>query len=364
MLNFPFIRFIYSYNYNGKNFNYNLFKKKNYLNNGNSISQNNYYKNKIYIFKFQERIKLFNIENSYFSRINSFNGNGGVIYSTLKEKEFKLNNCIFYSCSCTSSGGCIYIMNKNNIKLLKVCVSYCFSKYNQFAFILSNFDHFYNLLSINNCFKNNDGINTFYTQSGNVSLINYNCSYNFNKCYSGMCISFPTELYSNYCTIVDNYVSSYIILYFKSGKNVIVSYYNIINNNSPKGHGVITATSSKIVFNNLILINNENTLFSFTYCEKSEINNCQINHLIKKIFNGNNIFIFNLKINIIINTFLIIHYSTKYCSGDYLNIEFTKIKFFHNYYNFNLLIFFYLLIIFIFFPKIKNLFFLFIKKKL
>ena len=272
--------------------------------------------------KDEERIKLKNyiFEYSYFSRINTINGNGGIIYLKHQKIDIKFKNCIFYYCSCTEWGGVIYIENGNNIELLKISVSYCFASQCQFAYIETKNNSFYHLLSINNCYNNTNGSFNSWIIGGNISLINYNSSKNINNCGSGIFIYFPYKFNSIFCTIIDNYVSDHSIIWLQSNENNYLSYYNIINNNSPSDCGIIYVYSGKYYLNNSILLNNKNTLFFTNNDGTLEIQNCQINHL-NELFKGN-IITNNLQLNKKLNSLFIIHYSTKYCSGNYLNYEF------------------------------------------
>ena len=91
---------------------------------------------------------------------------------------------------------------------------------------------------------------------GNISLTNYNCSKNINKWCSCIDIHGPDKFYSIYCTIVDNYVSCNTIIHLYSYKNNYLSYYNIVNNNSPN-RGLITVCSGKYQLKNSIFLNNK-----------------------------------------------------------------------------------------------------------
>ena len=75
------------------------------------------------------------------------------------------------------------------------------------------------------------------------------------------------------CTIIDNYISSEIIIYLEGKENNYLSYYNLINNNSP-------CDCIIYVWDGKYQLNNKNSLF-YTNGNKGklEIYNCKINHL-------------------------------------------------------------------------------------
>ena len=303
--------------------------------------------NKDYIFNGIERFNSFIAEHCFFNRINTINSNGGIIYSSYPEKKLKVKSCIFYICSCDGQGGAIYFVGYNNIELLKICVNDCFASYAQkFAIIYSKLNNSHNLISITNCYKNNGCWDLLFLDGGNITLSYYNSSNNKNRECSGVGIHSPEKIQSIYCSIIDNYVSHERIIYIIYNEMNELSYYNIINNNSPKD-GIVMIQSGKCILNNSILLNNQDTLFYSN--GKLEIYNCKINHLNQLFFGDiitNNLdFTNNNK-----NTIIIYHYSTKYCYADYLKNEFTKIILFKN---INQLVFIFIFLI-IFNFRIKN----------
>ena len=294
--------------------------------------------NNNYILNKNERINFYKIESSYFNKINTLDGNGGIIYCF--KGDLNLNNCIFYNCSCTFQGGAIYF-NGDNIELIKICVNNCFASNFQFAYLQTHINIFLNLISINNCYTIPNGYTCFHLYKGNINLFNLNSSKNINYIRSGFGIVDPFIFKSLYCNIVDNYVSSNTIIYLTGNNNNFLSYFNIINNNSPKCLSIIYIDSGKYILNFFILFYNKNVLFHILDNSKLIILNSKINHL-DIIFKGN-ISTNNIQFINDFNTLMFIHFSTKYCSANYLNnFQFTKVKSFNFYYS-------YLLIIFIFF---------------
>ena len=198
-----------------------------------------------------------------------------------------------------------------------------------------NSNNLFKFLSINNCNNISNGYESFCIYDGNNELNNLNSSKNFNKQTSGFSIIYPINLKCNFSTIINNYVYSHIIIFLKCNENTFLSYLNIINNNSPKFCGINFIFDGKSIFNNNIYLNNKNLLFSTNFKGKLILNNCQIFHQ-DLLFQGN---IFTNQINFLnnlINTYLINHYSTKYCNEE--KIKFNKFKFFKFKFNFLILI--------------------------
>ena len=97
----------------------------------------------------------------------------------------------------------------------EICANNCFSgsnNYHQFGVIFCynsiNTKNFCNLLSVTNCNNINNAYCCFSLTSGNISLTNYNSSNNNNIDRSGIYIDTPSKLVSNFCTIINNFVSS------------------------------------------------------------------------------------------------------------------------------------------------------------
>ena len=116
-----------------------------------------------YLFDFNERLILDEFIFNYcsFSRNNCYNDNGGIICISEKKSKLKLNNCVFYNCCSSLSGGAIYFnsyFEGTTVELNKICANNCFANSYQFAYIgvYINGQNFYNLLSINKCNNNNN----------------------------------------------------------------------------------------------------------------------------------------------------------------------------------------------------------------
>ena len=235
-----------------------------------------------------------------------------------------LSNCIFFQCSCTVQGGSIYFFCNNlgtNVELNNICINYCFSGLNnwyQFGVIQThlNSNNNNNFISIINCNKISNSYCSFRIYNGNINFNNFNSSNNYNKCYSSFSIIFPTKLNSNFCNIINNYVSEYANIQLWENQNNYLSNYNIINNNDVT-HGVVTNWGGIYFINNSIFLNNINTLF-FSLNGLLNIINCKIYHpqIYSVYSNSNTGSIFTLNnINQLTNTFFINHFFTYKCES-------------------------------------------------
>ena len=293
--------------------------------------------NNQYRFTISDSSYIFN--NCYFTRNHILVGFGGIIYSIGVESKIELIECIFYSCSSTLNSGAIYFLSFEEncyIKLNKICVNNCFSKWNQFSNFETNknSNNTFNLISINSCNNIKNGFSVLFIGNGKNILKNLNSSNNFNSMASGFWIENNIIFNILFYNLINNIVSSDILLYLDSNFQNNFTYFNIINNNSPL-NGILYIDQGLFNFENCNFLNNKNILFFIEEKSNLIICNCQIFH--QDLLYLGNINLFNN--NIIkkiknLNTFLIIHYSTIYCLNNYL--EFTKIK--KIFINFNFLI--------------------------
>ena len=218
----------------------------------------------------------------------------------------------------------------------RVCGNNCYTDINnwyQFGIIFthSNGKNFYNYLSINNCNNNLNSYCSFTIWYGAINLTNFNSTKNINKWYSGIYIYLPSCLNSNFCTFVDNFVSLYSSLMLCGNYNNNLTYYNIINNNSPNGYGVITNWEGKYFIDNFILLNNSNSLF-YVHSGQMIVSNCFVEHNGLSYFNlysSGTISTLNIVIGIT-KTYSLIHLNTDLCYGNNQTLnffyEFTKRK--------------------------------------
>ena len=210
-------------------------------NNFNNLSSNERY--------FTNPNSNFLIENCFFQRINNYlNGYGGVIYCKDQIISMKIKDSIFFNCSSSSAGGAIYFYcpsHNSNSELIRTCGYKCYttsSEPYQFGHIVTKSNSILNynngiFLSISKCSNHEiptswHTINFYYS---NISLNNFNSSYNRVKRISGFYISYPSKFTSSFNTIFNNFNIESVCIWFHSYSNEnILSYSNIINNNSPQ----------------------------------------------------------------------------------------------------------------------------------
>ena len=262
----------------------------------------------------------FQINICYFYRNNMYSGNGGIKYCSNIVCNMKLENCIFYNCSCSGEGGGIYFWCNNygtNVELRKICANYCFTdlgKTFQFCCIkvynLINSLNLCSYLSINNCNKIFNGKISFYLYYGNITINNLNSTNNINKEYSGLYIEFPSIFYGIHNSIINNNISNYRNIMLQGNNNNKFLYSNFINNNSPLGYGVITIwDNGYFILDHCIFLNNYNILF-YIYSGQLNVFNSKIYHL-NEIYFGTFLTLNNSYI--LTNSFNLNHLNTYLC---------------------------------------------------
>ena len=163
------------------------------------------------------QISFFYINNCIYSRNNIYQGNGGIFLIHGISSNFTILNSFFYQCSCSEMGGAIYfycLLTGTNFELNKICVNECYSGINkmfQFAYIVTdnsinskNFNNYISIINSNKYFNNN--YHLFSPQLGNISLLNYNSSNNYNKESSSFYIFNPSNFIGLFCTLIKNNV--------------------------------------------------------------------------------------------------------------------------------------------------------------
>ena len=211
------------------------------------------------------------ITDCFFYRTTTYSGHGGIIYCNDAVINMVVKDCIFFECSVNSQGGAIYYYCNHlgsHSKLERVCGNKCScgsNQQNNFAYIqlydsISS-NNFVSYVSVTKCNIIDNGISSFRLQCGNMSVSNYNSTFNTNKQYSGINLFKPSQLIANYCTFFNNIVSNSVCICFTYLTNNILSYSNIINNNSPSNYGVVYVGSGTYKVENFIFSDNKNTLF-------------------------------------------------------------------------------------------------------
>ena len=296
----------------------------------------------------------FNLEtsiiNCFFSRTVLYSGSGGIIYIYNQNFNLQINECIFFQCGSTGSGGSIYYDCLNfftNYSIKKTCGSECnCGSGGNGAFSISRSNGFNNIFSssIRKCSSNGFGEYSILLTHGSQNINSLNNSLNFCNRYSSLGVINPTQFQLNFSTISNNIVNYYVCFELRGlTLNGLLRYCNILNNNSPS-YGVCYITSNSIyLFQYFIFKDNSNILF---YVENGcllKIEHSSIHHSISI---GNTISTLNVSF-LNQNTLLIPHLFTFNCFANIplknsINITLSNFYFFQfiSYFLFSSLIFF------------------------
>jgi len=208
-----------------------------------------------------------NISHCFFSRINSFSFDGGVLYVNGGTYTMIIRNSMFYNCICSQYGGAIYFASSNSSSLRMVCANRCscgLSNYGPFAYISASQTNHVEYLSASFCSHTFSGYRSFWIQSGNQRVDSTNSSMNYVFQVSSIYIQSPSSFSSSFCTFSNNQASSNICIYiYSTSGTLLISYSNIVHNNSPTNYGVVSVYGSGGSKNMMFCIfqNNSNRLF-------------------------------------------------------------------------------------------------------
>jgi len=222
-----------------------------------------------------------NIDISYcfFSRHSRYEGYGGVI-SVSGAFSISVNSSMFYNCSCSSWGGAIYASCYYQASLRMICANKCYAHYQgHFVYLYIQQINQVELISVSKCFDSASGYSPLYLESGNSRVDNTNSSMNNGNRQSGIFICSPSSFTSSYCTFSNNRVYDWSCIYLQSESGIILmSYANIVHNNSPSwGVVAVSGTGSRKLMN-CIFHSNQNYLFC-AYGGSLEVSHSFIDHL-------------------------------------------------------------------------------------
>jgi len=200
-----------------------------------------------------------------------------------------VSNSMFYNCLCSNEGGAIYFDSSNSF-LRMICACGCkFGDYiwGQFANIYSSLENQVEYLSLSCGPIFSSGFCPIFIKSGNQRVYNTNSSMNNVHSYSGIGINSPLSFTSSYCSFSNNKVANSICInIFYSTYEVLLSYMNIVHNNSPS-NGVLYCQGSgtkKLTY--CIFHDNKNYLF-FIYSGSLEVSISFIDHPSSSFTNNN-----------------------------------------------------------------------------
>jgi len=249
-----------------------------------------------------------NISDCFFNRTSAFASEGGVIYLSGGDYYMEVSFCTFYYCLSTN-GGAIYFYSMNsNLKM--ICAKSCSSSYNNhFALIRASQNNAVDHMSISNCSFLTEGHHSFHLFNGIISIRNYNSSMNNAYLGSGLAVWSPSSFSFSYSTFSNNNVSNGVCIYF-SNNNGIMSFSNIIQNNSPMIYGVVFIDGGTPSILYSIFKMNKNTLFYISSGSLS-LSHSFINHT-GYTTSGNNNSLTDQQ------TYQINFYNSHYCMTDIL----------------------------------------------
>jgi len=246
-----------------------------------------------------------NIDECFFIRSTMYSGDGGVIY-VFGSFSMNVSCSMFYFCFAKRGGAICF--NSANSSLRIVCANGCsagstFSGH--FALIGATHGNKVEHISVSNCSHDTQGYYSIWLQSGNQLIKNINSSSNNAYWGSGIGIITPSQFSSSYCTFSHNWVSDSTCMFFNLITGII-SFVNVLNNNSPS-MGVIQNSGGSPQMNYCIFDMNQNTLF-YIYSGSLDISHSFIHHtgIISTGINNS----FTKK-----QTYIIDFIGSKYCRG-------------------------------------------------
>jgi len=186
-----------------------------------------------------------NVSDCFFTRSSQYNGYGGVIYVSGGSFSMNISFSMFYSCF-SNNGGAIYFTSiTSDIRM--ICSNRCFASSHHFAWLCTNQFNQVKFLSLSYCSQFAEGNYPIYLKSGDQRVDCTNSSMNHAGMSSGICIDSPSMLSSSHCTFSNNNVSDSICIYLYSySGNIVFSYANIVNNNSPFQYGIVYVAGDKL----------------------------------------------------------------------------------------------------------------------
>jgi len=188
-----------------------------------------------------------NISNCFFSRFSLYIWDGGVIYATQLSRSMYVNNSMFYNCS-ARSGGAIFYYGCPISFLRMICANRCFaSSWCHFALTKTEFMSHMEFLSVSHGSDEFTVQSTILIKNGDQRVDNTNCSMNNANYISGIDINSPTIFTSSHCTYSNNKASGFkCISCFSSYGSILISYANIVHNNSPSEYGVVYTSGNTL----------------------------------------------------------------------------------------------------------------------
>ena len=276
----------------------------------------------------------FNLQNCFFYRTTTFNGEGGIIYILNINCNLNIKLSTFSQIISSNNGGVIYFSCGNTIssfEIEKSCVNECWctgaSMDGNFGYIIvNNLKNSYYLLSITKSASNGKGDSPIRIQNGYQNLNSINHSLNFCEYIPGFWNINPIEFKCLFSTFSNDKSLNWGIIYMNMNiQNAFFSNINLIYSYTPS-YGIFYLIGNGVcLINNSILYQNKGLLFQTSSTSTLNIQNSIINHTSTLI--SGNVNTYN-NLNNFYNTFILKHFSSFLCHADNIeNITFKKLSF-------------------------------------
>jgi len=259
------------------------------------------------------------ILNCFFSRTSVYNGYGGVIYINNINFTMKIQESMFFNCSCENHGGAIYYSSSNSV-IKMVCAYRCESKNtHHFALLQASNANQVEFLSVSCCSYNIMGYYSTRIDSGEQNVDSTNYSSNNAIQVSALDFRKSSSFNSSFCTFINNKVSISISLYFNTLIGTITTAI-ILHNDSPSSHGICSLYDATLKMKYCIYDMNQNTLFS-VWSGSLEVSHSFISHstkfsISKAVVTSDNNSILTQTPYYLWRTYQIQYYNSYYCNAD------------------------------------------------
>lgn len=200
------------------------------------------------------------VSNCFFTRTLLYTNEGGIISILGGSYCMNIYHSMFYRCYSAANGGAIFF-NSSQSSLKLICAHNCSSSmWGHFAYLSGHIVNNVEYLSISSCAIGYIGECPIYIVNGPQKVDNTNSSMNFAVHNSGIAIRSPSSFSSSHCTFSNNKVTGWICIGFYTNTG-IMSFMNIVHNNSPTGCGVVSPYSGSLTMYYCIFNMNQDSLF-------------------------------------------------------------------------------------------------------
>jgi len=254
-----------------------------------------------------------NIYMCCFQRSSVFSGDGGVIYVTGGTQTLNISNTVFYECRCSGFGGAISAKCQNSV-LQMVCARNCSGSQDHFAILEAGNINNVMYLSMSMCSDSTIGFYPLFLKNGSQRFDNSNSSMNKAVANTGICIVSPVSFTSNRCSFSNNYASDRVCIEYY-GNTGLISYINVVHNNSPNLLGVLLVhNKGSYTVEYSIFYMNSNTLLFIGDEAHLSVSHSFIYH--EGLVHSGSIDTSNNNTNSQKNTYKLMFFQSQYCFAD------------------------------------------------